>query len=138
MKKRFVSAFLLVLMILTTVMPAAQASEIQPRYIGISQVTVSLDIDSTVVGENLASCLGFVALYDGYSADVKLSLQRSTNKTSWTNVKSWEASGEEEVRITEEYFVLKDYYYRVNILVYVYYESGSLAEIVTKNSAGLP
>ena len=136
MKKR-IGSFLLVFMALMTVcIPTTMAGDdtnIQPYYIGIAQVTVALEIDTTTLGD-LAESYGFVRVYDGYTADVTLSLQRSKDKTDWSTIKSWEASGTEEIEIIKDYFVLDGYYYRVNILVYVYYPSGGMAEIVSKYS----
>ena len=137
MKKRVISAVLAIICVSSIVMPAASAVEespMQPYYIGISQVNISLDISGTSLGADLAKCLGLVMLYDGYSADVTLSLQRSSNKTDWSTIKSWDASGEEEVSIYKEYFVVNGYYYRLNVLAYVYYPSGGIAEIVSKYS----
>ena len=106
---------------------------IEPYYIGLAQVTVSLDINDTAL-ESLANCFTFVRLYDGYSADVTLNLQRSTDKSNWTTIKSWEDSGEGQIEISKNYFVNTEYYHRVGVLIYVYYENGNVAEIITKYS----
>ena len=121
-----------------TLTSVASASDIEPYYVGITQVSTSLDISDTPLGADLAKCLGLVMLYDGYSADVTLTLQRSSNKSSWSDVKDWEASGEEEVSIYEEYFVVEGYYYRLNIRVYVYDSDENLVEIVSKQGPVWP
>lgn len=136
MKKRLLSLALVIMVMFSLGTPnvaATQASDIEPYYIGLSQVTVALEISSTTLGQ-LSECYTFVALYEDYSADVTLSLQRSSDKSSWSTIKTWEASGEEEVEILKNYFVVDGYYYRVNVLVYVYYPNGNMAEIVSKYS----
>ena len=117
---------------------AADNSTLQPYYEGITQVSTSIDISSTSLGADLAKCLGLVLLYKGYSADVTLSLQRSSDESNWDIIKSWSASGEEEVEIYKEYFVLSGYYYRLNIIVYVYDSNDELVEIVSKQSPVWP
>ena len=138
MRKKLIALVLSVLCVCSiSNLSTAAATEnlpIQPYYTGLAQVTVSLDILDTTLGALYADCYGFVALYDGYSADITMSLQRSSDKSDWSTIKSWETSGEEEIRISEGYFILVDYYYRVNILIYVYYPSGSIAEIISKYS----
>ena len=140
MKKKFLSVVLVACALCTTLAPVSKAtntSDIEPYYTGIAQVSVSIDIDSTTLGE-LTTSYCFVRLYDGYNADVTLSLQRSSDKSNWTTIKDWETSGEEQLEIEKEYFVLEGYYYRVNVLVFVYNENGGIVEIVTKNSAVMP
>lgn len=139
--KKILSVILAVICISNTLIftaSAADNSTMQPYYVGISQVSASLDISSTSLGADLAKCLGLVMLYDGYSADVTLSLQRSSDKSSWTTLKDWEASGEEEVSIYKEYFVVNGYYYRLNIRVFVYDSNDELVEIVSKQSPVWP
>lgn len=136
--KKQISVLLITLLLICTVanssVYASDSYPIEPYYVGTSQITLSLDLNSTSLGADLAECFAIVMLYDGYSADVTLNLQRSSDKTNWKTIKSWEGSGEEEIRIDEEYFVVNGYYYRVGVLVYVYYENGNLAEIITKYS----
>ena len=135
MKKRIASLALVIFSIFTFTLPTATAAEIpdiEPYYIGLSRITLSLDVQPTALGADYATVYGLVRLYSGYSADVTLTLQRSLNEKDWEEVETWEDSGEVEIRITDELYVVSGYSYRLAILVIVYYEDGSAAEIVTK------
>ena len=135
MRKKILSLGLVLIFTCTLTLPAVAINDgAEPYYIGLSRVTVSLDIQPTTLGADLANCYTLVRLYTGYSADVTLSLQRSSDEVDWSTVKSWSDSGEEEIKIDKEYYVVNGYSYRLAVLVYVYYESGSLAEIITKYS----
>lgn len=78
---------------------ASNSSEIEPYYTGLSRVTLSLDISDTILGK-LSKSYAFVTLYDGFTADVTLELQRSSTGTSnWNEIKTWEDSGADEMKL---------------------------------------
>lgn len=134
MKKRVLPLVLIVMMLCSVGnVQAIESSETSPYYVGIAQVTVALNLSNDTFG-TISECYTFVSLHKDFSADVTMSLQRSTDKESWSTVKTWESSGEEEVEILKDYYVVDGYYYRVNVLVYVYYSNGNMAEIVSKYS----
>lgn len=79
-------------------------SAIQPRYTGIFQFAVDLDISSS----GYASCYGYVAPSSGYSVDLTMELQRDG-----TTIKSWTDSGSTTFSIDKGYYVTKGHDYQV-------------------------
>lgn len=119
MKKRIIIILLLVSAILFTCPPAQTAvyaksfsidNEIKPYYTYISSISTSLSIDN-----GNAICLGGLTLRSDLSVSSTITLQRSSNGTSWTDVKSWskEFTGIGAHSFEKEYNVSSGYYYRV-------------------------
>lgn len=135
MKKR-ISKFLSVLLALsciTATLSTAAATLIQPRYTGLYSLTVSLDIASG----GRSTPYGDVSLRSGYSADLTLELQRSSNGYSWSSVKEWSTSGSGAglVYLDKTYYVTSGYDYRAKCTVKVYDSSNKLVDNVTEYSA---
>ena len=137
MKKRITSGILILVLVLTSVASAASANSptteaIQPRWTRIFSLTASLDISSS----GRADCSSNAMLrISGDSADLTMSLQRSSNGTSWTTVKTWTESGRGSISMDESWYVLSGYFYRVKATVEVYNSSGTLVESATAYSA---
>ena len=114
---------LAVIMLLSTTPVSAANPEISPlRYDNVSRMLVSLVISD----KGLASCDGQINLRGG--ARVDMSLQKSKDQTSWTDEKTWTASGSYVVTIDKDYFVVSGYYYRVKLSGTVYDSSGAYVE----------
>lgn len=133
MKKR-ISKFLSMLLALcciTATLSTATATAIEPRYTGLFGAAVSLDIASG--GKSTPAVA--VTLRNGYTADVTLTLQRSSNGYSWSSVKEWSDSGSTLVSIEKTYYVTSGYDYRSKCTVIVYDSNGSIVDNVTKYSS---
>lgn len=130
MKKRITSGILVLVLVLTSAIVAASAyapstEVIQPRWARIYSLTASLDISAS----GRADCSSSVRVRDSSdSADLTMSLQRSSNGTSWTTVKAWTDSGRGSVSMDESWYVLSGYSYRVKATAEVYNSSGTLVE----------
>ena len=110
---------LAVIMLLSTIPVSAANPEISPlRYDNISSMLVSLVISD----KGLASCDGQITLRGGASVDM------SKNQITWSDEKTWTASGSYVVTIDKDYFVVSGYYYRVKLSGTVYDSSGAYVE----------
>lgn len=137
MKKRITSGILILVLVLTSVASAVSATApsseaIQPRWTRIYSLKAFLDISSS----GRADCSSKVMLKNSSdSAELTMSLQRSSNGTSWTTVKTWTDSGQGSISVDGSWYVLSGYYYRVKAAVKVYNSSGTLVESATAYSA---
>lgn len=135
MKKRITSGILILALVLTSIASTSSAytaPSVQPRWSTMSAFTAQLDVSS--LGRMDCTCRA--RLRDSSnSADLTMSLQRSSNGTSWTTVKTWTDSGRGSVSMDESWYVLSGYSYRVKATVEVYNSSGTLVESATAYSA---
>lgn len=104
---------------------AAQASEIQPRYTGIFQLSSGLKITSA----GAAICDGYVDLRNGYTADLTVEL-----KQDGTTIKTWTASGSEMVSAGGTYYVASGHKYIVTTTAVVYDANDNIVESPSQNS----
>lgn len=115
-------------------MTAAVAESIQPLYIEAQCTSVSLTIDSN----GKATCSGLVsAKTNSTTTNVTLTLKKSSNGKTWSQVKSWSASGTGLLgaAVEETYIVSKGYQYKVTVSGKMYDASGNLLESVTQTSS---
>jgi len=134
-KKRFLSAALGVLLLLTVSTPGALAmgetsaapeSVVSIQYVYINQASTSLSISAG----GTATVYGFVQKTPaGKSIYLSSTLQRNSNGT-WSNVKSWSASSTSSSASILETFQMSSGTYRVETYYYVSgdggYESGTV------------
>lgn len=135
MRRRILSSGLIVLMALCMLTTCALAmmpeTNAFPRYVGIMQINANLTISSN----GRATCDSKVTLNSPvYRADATMTLCRSSNGASWTPIKSWSASGKSDVELSENYYVLSGYYYKVAVTAEVYDASSKLLETVSSES----
>lgn len=134
MKKRIskLLSTILVLSCITTAFSSATATSIvQPRYTGIASISAALRIPSG--GASVP--YGSVYVRDGYSADMTLELQRSSNGYSWSTIKDWTTSGTGVLTLEKTYYVTPGYDYRAKCSVKVYNSSGALVDNTYEYSA---
>lgn len=129
--KRLLCLIVLLILLTNTFVSAAMPSIIAPYYEGLYRLATSLVISDT----GLAQCIGKASLKSGYSADMTVTLQQSSNQSSWTGIKDWTASGSYAVSVNENYFVVSGYYYRLKITIKVYDNNSNLVETVPTYSA---
>jgi hypothetical protein len=134
-KKRFLSAALGALLLLTVLAPGALAmgetsaateSEMSVKYTYINQASTSLSISSS----GTATVYGFVQKTPaGKSIYLSSTLQRNSNGT-WSNIKSWSASSTSSSASILETYQVSSGTYRVEMYYYVSgdggYESGTV------------
>jgi hypothetical protein len=134
-KKRFLSAALGALLLLTVLAPGALAmgetsaateSEMSVKYTYINQASTSLSISSS----GTATVYGFVQKTPaGKSIYLSSTLQRNSNGT-WSNIKSWSASSTSSSASILETYQVSSGTYRVETYYYVSgdggYESGTV------------
>ncbi|HWP97362.1 MAG TPA: hypothetical protein VN426_10995 [Syntrophomonadaceae bacterium] len=131
MKKAIVYMTLTLLLTLALNIPVSAASQEsgsepnvneqqQLRYTYISAMGSGLSIEG-----GYATCLGYVTLLENYDSSITITLQRSTNGSSWSNVKAWSGSfsGSGAHSIEKGYYVYSGYIYRVMTSVKI--KSGS-------------
>ncbi len=115
---------------------AASPPDIELNYIGLVSARSLLLIDDS----GLAYCDTDVILRSGYTADITMSLQQSSNLLSWSDYRSWKDNDDGDIDLDTNYieahiFVLSGYYYRVHVTISVYDSSGQCVETVSKNSS---
>lgn len=127
MRKRIISslfAMALLVSVWSTNCLAAESTQIEPRFTGISALYSTL----TVSANGGAACNGKVITRSGYTADVTVEL-----KQDGTTIKTWTASGSGVVSAGGTYFVMSGHDYIVTTTVDVY-KSGTLIESPSKDS----
>ena len=132
---RSITAFITALCLLTAGLTAGAAYEapsVQPRYAGILDLKPGLTISSS----GRANCTATVKLDSGYTANVTMKLESSTNQYIWNEENSWSTSGSETISMNKTYFVSHGYYYRVVVTANVY-ANGKLVESPSKSTASV-
>lgn len=107
---------------------AAVRPSVQPYYENAYFCSAALQISE----KGLATCYGRIDLYSGVSADMTMTLYRSSNKTSWSSVKSWST---DETSIEKDYYITSGYYYRVMLDINIYNSQNKLSEEITEYSS---
>ncbi len=132
---RSLAALFAVLCLLTASLSAGAVtntpSPIQPRWTGASDITADLAMNPG----GRAHCCGKVVLRSGYTGDMTMTLQRSTDQRTWSEVTSWSTSGSGTLELEKDYYVPSGYYYRVEVKVDVKNSSGKLIESPSKASS---
>ena len=119
-------------LLLSSASAAAPAAEtVQPRYTNIIQYYADLEITSA----GRADCYVYIKLANTTdSVTLTMTLQRSSDKTNWSDVKSWSTTGKSTVYLDESYYVVSGYYYQLVATANVYTSAGSLAETASTPS----
>ena len=123
---RFLALTLALMCALTTLCLGTSATEISPRYTGISLLDANIDISSG----GKAECYGYVQIRDGYSVDMTVELKRDGR-----TIKSWSDSGKTEVDIIGTYYVTSGHDYQTVVSVDVYNSRGTLVDSPSIKSA---
>lgn len=126
-KCRTIIAIVAVLCVLTaglTCNAVGNTRLVEPRFTAISKVQAELSITSS----GKTTCNGAVELRNGYTAELTMKLQRSTNGVIWTDVKTWTTSGNGTLSLEYSYYVASGYWYRVESAVDTYNAAGAFIE----------
>lgn len=128
---RVISLLLVFGMLLST---ASAASQAQSRYAKIHILSSEL-LDINWLGK--ATCAGYVSLLDETCIiDLFVELQRSEDGVNWwTTIKTWSATGYEDVIIEKTHYVASGYYYRVVTSAVIYDANESFIESNAVSSA---
>ena len=128
--------FLLIMcMIVTSLSLPAYAKDTEedsatPYYVAMSGLSATL-----VIGEDgYANCTGKVKIRSGYQAEFNMELQRSSNGTLWSPVKSWQTSGNGTLLLNERYSIVSGYQYRVTVTAIVYDSENNFVERGSEHS----
>ena len=100
-------------------------SGIQPRYTGIHEFSVDLDISAS----GYASCYGAVAPLSGYSVDLTMELQQDG-----TTIKSWIGSGSVDVVLERGRYVESGHIYQVVLTANIKNSKGVIVSSPTLRS----
>lgn len=135
LKKRWdsLTAAILALCMLTIGLcaDAAESVPVQPRFTAVVDMQAGLEFNWL----GGAKCSGGVYLENGYTGDLTVTLQRSTNQILWDDVKTWTTSGSDIFEISKTYYVKSGYYYRVEVVVDAYNAAGAFIETVSLYSS---
>ena len=135
MKKRtftYVLALITIVCLLASSASAAapdtlNGDTIQRRLTYIHSLATTVKISDS----GQAICQGRATL----SASLTMKLQRSSNGSSWTTLKTWTATDTGTIFMEESWPVAPGYYYQTVVTAEAYTSSGSVAETVTASSA---
>lgn len=125
---RSVGVVLVLLMMASMLCVSAAATQqptVEPRYTGITQLYVDLEINSA----GKASCYTRVTPKSGYSVDLTMKLLRDGSA-----IKTWSASGEGIFSMDKVYYVTPGHDYQVTVSADVWNSSGKLVETPTIQS----
>ncbi len=103
--------------------------EIALRYVGIDSISHYFDISSN----GTATCYGTTRSSSGYTAKVKVELQRKKSG-SWSTIKSWTATNSSYAVIDKEYSVTSGYSYRLKVTHSALDGNGTVQSSVTNYS----
>ena len=117
-------------------MPACAASldtppegPLAPEYVGLSLLRCNCTVSS-----GTATCTATVKLKNGYTAYTSMRLQKSNDKSNWSNVTIWMSYS---TTLNKTKSVSSGYYYRTQVTVRVYDANNNLVETVTQNSGAV-
>ena len=122
----------LLLIMMLSVAASAFAMEVEPPeppipeepYVGLISTGGDLNISSS----GIATCSGWADLYDGYTAEVTVTLQKRVNNR-WVWVDSWAGSGSSPyVSYSTSSSVPSGYTYRTYVYVAVFDSSNNYIE----------
>lgn len=129
--RKFLSAILSVVMLLTLATPAFAAlpddTIVSPQYTYIRTITANISIDEDT---GIATCKATCLSASGYTVEVVCQLQRYSG-SSWTTLKTWTASGTRYASVNENWAVSSGYTYRVYVSYRIRNTAGSLLESTT-------
>lgn len=126
-KRVFVAV--LVFAVIATNAYAAVVPEISPQNQYINSVSATLKI-----ADGFADCHG-ECICGCYKVSVSVTLQRSSDGSSWTNLKTWNGSGEDGCEAGGLWLIFRGYQYRLKITGRAYSpESGALLEQIVRYS----
>lgn len=126
-------AVVICLLVVVTSAATPNGEMIQPRLSKLTSLNATLDIDAS----GRATCYSSARDSDRTdSVSLYMELQRSSNGSSWTTVKSWSTTGSSFVSLTQSWYVnTSGYSYRVVATASVYNSAGTFVESVTATSA---
>ena len=130
-RSRLLSLLLTVVLIASVVPVQAASPDIAPyRFDNVASCSIFLSITS----KGLATCTSDMTLRSGVTAEMTVTLYKSTDKKSWDYVKSWDTSGSSMLMIEKSYYVMSGYYYKSVLSADIYNSSGSLVESISSTS----
>lgn len=108
-------------------------NEIEPR----RYTAIFFNAPKLSISNRTAYVTSDVTITGNYRYEVITTLQRSTNRTSWTNVTSWTESGNGSLAdsFSYSYSTAPNLYYQVTCEINVYNSSGRLIESNTETSS---
>ena len=108
-------------------------NEIEPR----RYVAIFFNEPKLSISNRNANVTSDVTITGNYRYEIITTLQRSTNRTSWTNVTSWTESGSGSLSdsFSYSYTTAPNLYYQVTCEINVYNSSGRLIESNTETSS---
>lgn len=142
MKKRTWNIVIVAVMIfgsIVTCLPAGASNVVtfweeelvEPRYVGISDLSAELHISSA----GTAECSGNVMVYSGYTATMTMQLFRKDGRT-WTPLQTWRTEGAGRLSLTRYSNVSEGSEYKVIVSLEVKNSGGKVIE-TPSNSATL-
>ena len=102
--------------------------EVSPCYVAIANTACSLRLGNG----GLMTCEGTTSVWNGYKAGLIVELQR--NNGDWETIKSWSHTAWDSVDISQNWYVVHGYDYRVQTTHYSYDSAGNLLEVVIKHT----
>lgn len=130
-RSRLLSLLLVVVLIVSVVPVQAVSPDIAPyRFDHVASCSIALTISS----KGLATCTSDMTLRSGVTAEMTVTLYKSTDKKSWDYVKSWDTSGSFSLLLEKSYYVMSGYYYKAVLSADIYNSSGSLVESISSTS----
>lgn len=95
---------------------------------------IEFSVDLKITSRGYAACMGELQLRDGATANMTVTLLKSSDKSTWIPVDSWSASGSSWLLVDDGCFVMSGYYYATKISADVYGSDGSFIEHVSSTS----
>lgn len=121
-----IPAFWLVFILLISTVPITTASEIQPRFTYVNDLTTSISIDSN----GNAICKGKVITTTPTTVKIVCKLQKYVNQ-SWVTLTQWSKEGTSQANISATYAVTSGSVYRVYTVGIVLDSIGNELETAT-------
>lgn len=129
MKRRLISAILVMAMLCTFALPvfAALDETMQPRFSYTNSIFAKIEFNKLL---GIAKCTGNVVAKSMVPIKTIVRLQQETD-TGWVTLATWENTGEATCACYGEYAVYRGYTYRVTVTGYVYDVDGVLKEVTS-------
>lgn len=136
---RKITKCLVTMLLMTTLfvggVPEVRGSETINEEVGLFYVNTSSVKANLAISSGIATCKATNTMTKNYTSKITMTLQKSSNNSTYSKVQSWSKSytGIGSKTITKTQALTKGYYYRVKVVVRVY-SGDEVIEKITKYS----
>lgn len=133
--KKTIAKLLSIVLVLSMLLPCVSAHESSPSITPLRySKVIEFSIDLKITSRGYAECMGELQLRSGATANMTVTLLKSTDQATWEEVDSWSDSGSSWLMVDDGCYIMSGYYYATKISADVYGSDGSFIEHISSHS----